>query len=64
VRNRVRRGGEGQLNFSTGNALRIEMTAQCATVEPLNADWAASYVGGKGLLFRYMSKYVPPRVGP
>ncbi len=40
------------------------MSAQTATVEPLNMDWAALYVGGKGLLFRYMWEYVPPRVDP
>ncbi len=52
------------MDFYTGEVLRIDMTAQCATVEPLNTDWAALYVGGKGLLFRYLWEYVPPGVDP
>ena len=27
-------------------------------------DWAERYIGGKGLLLRYMWEYVPPRVDP
>jgi aldehyde:ferredoxin oxidoreductase len=52
------------VDFYKGNVLRIDLSARAATVEPLNMDWAALYVGGKGLLFRYMWEYVPPRVDP
>jgi aldehyde:ferredoxin oxidoreductase len=44
--------------------LRIDLSAGAAEVEPLNMEWAERYIGGKGLLFRYMWEYVPPRVDP
>jgi aldehyde:ferredoxin oxidoreductase len=52
------------LDFYTGNVLRVDLTAMKAVVEPLNLDWAARYVGGKGLLIRYMWEHVPPQVDP
>jgi len=52
------------VDFYKGNVLRIDMSTKTATVEPLNMEWAALYVGGKGLLFRYMWEYVPPMVDP
>jgi len=52
------------VDFYKGNVLRIDLSAKTATVEPLNMDWAALYVGGKGLLFRYMWEYIPPKVDP
>ncbi len=35
-----------------------------ATVEPLNMDWAERYIGGKGLLLRYMWDNVPAGIDP
>ena len=44
--------------------MRVDLTSLTATVEPLNMDWAERYLGGKGLLLRYMWEYVPPGVDP
>ncbi len=52
------------MDFYKGNVLTIDMSAKTTKVEPLNMEWAALYVGGKGLLFRYMWEYVPPLVDP
>ena len=37
-----------------GNVLRIDLSAGTAEVEPLNMEWARLYVGGKGLMLRYL----------
>ena len=50
------------MDFYRGNVLRIDLSAQAATVEPLNMDWAERYIGGKGLLLRYLWAEVPPKV--
>jgi aldehyde:ferredoxin oxidoreductase len=52
------------LDFYTGNVLWIDLTAKTTKVEPLNREWAELYIGGKGLLLRYMWEYVPPKVDP
>lgn len=52
------------MDFYTGKVLRIDLTAGAVTVEPLNADWARLYIGGKGLLFRYLLKEVAPGLDP
>ena len=52
------------LDFYTGNVLWIDMSTKSTRVEPLNMEWAERYIGGKGLLFRYMWEYVPPKVDP
>jgi aldehyde:ferredoxin oxidoreductase len=52
------------LDFYKGNVLRVDLTAGTSAVEPLNMDWAEHYIGGKGLLLRYMWEYVPPRIDP
>jgi aldehyde:ferredoxin oxidoreductase len=52
------------LDFYTGNVLWIDLTAKSTRVEPLNMEWAERYIGGKGLLLRYMWEYVPPKVHP
>jgi aldehyde:ferredoxin oxidoreductase len=52
------------LDFYKGNVLRVDLTAGSATVEPLNMEWAERYIGGKGLLLRYMWEHVPPKVDP
>ena len=52
------------MDFYQGKVLRVDLSAGSATVEPLNMDWAQLYMGGKGLLFRYMWEYVPTGVDP
>ncbi len=52
------------MDFYTGKVLRVDLSTGSAAVEPLNVDWAARYMGGKGLLLRYMWEYVPPKVDP
>jgi aldehyde:ferredoxin oxidoreductase len=52
------------VDFYQGSVLRVDLTNETATVEPLNMEWAELYLGGKGLLFRHMWEYVPPGVDP
>ncbi|MCX6364120.1 MAG: aldehyde ferredoxin oxidoreductase family protein [Actinobacteria bacterium] len=46
--------------FYSGNVLRLDLTALRASVEPLNAEWARLFVGGKGLLLRYLFEELAP----
>jgi aldehyde:ferredoxin oxidoreductase len=48
------------VDFYTGRVLRLDMTALTATVEPLDEGWARLYVGGKGLLLRYLFAELAP----
>ena len=48
------------MDFYTGLVLRLDMTRLRATVEPLDMDWARLYLGGKGLLFRYLFEELAP----
>ncbi len=52
------------MDFYQGKVLRIDLGTGMSAVEPLNMEWAERYVGGKGLLLRYMWEYVPPKVDP
>ena len=52
------------MDFYTGAVLRIDLAVGTAAVEPLNMEWAERYIGGKGLLIRYMWENVPPQVDP
>ena len=55
------------MDFYQGKVLRIDLSAGTSVVEPLNMEWAEKYIGGKGLLLRYMWEEVPPKgrsVGP
>ena len=52
------------MDFYKGNVLRIDLSAGTSTVEPLNMEWAEQYIGGKGLLLRYLWDEVPPKVDP
>ena len=47
------------MDFYTGNVLRLDLTTLTATIEPLDAEWARLYVGGKGLLMRYLYEELP-----
>ena len=46
----------------TGTVLRINLTDRTITKEPLNADWAKEYVGGRGLGAKYLSEEMDPTV--
>lgn len=50
------------MDFYVGQALRVDLSAGTAVTEPLRMDWAERYMGGKGLLLRYMWEHVPPGV--
>ena len=52
------------MDFYQGKVLRIDLSAGTSAVEPLNMEWAEKYIGGKGLLLRYMWEEVPPKVDP
>ena len=47
------------MDFYAGQVLRIDLTHLQSTVEPLDAEWARLYVGGKGLLLRYLFAELP-----
>ena len=47
------------MDFYTGRVLRLDLTGLVATVEPLDMEWARLYVGGKGLLLRYLYDELP-----
>jgi aldehyde:ferredoxin oxidoreductase len=52
------------LDFYQGRVLRIDLSAGTSTVEPLNMEWAERYIGGKGLLLRYMWDDIPRGLDP
>ena len=52
------------MDFYQGKVLRLDLSAGTSTVEPLNMEWAERYIGGKGLLLRYMWDEVPRGVDP
>jgi aldehyde:ferredoxin oxidoreductase len=52
------------LDFYQGKVLRLDLTAGTSSAEPLNMEWAEKYIGGKGMLLRYLWDEVPPRVDP
>ncbi len=61
------RGGGGDwsiLAFYTGRILRIDLAELSATPESLEPDWARLYVGGKGLLLRYLFAELPSGCDP
>ncbi len=52
------------MDFYRGNVLRIDLSTKSTSVEPLNMEWARLYLGGKGLLFRYLFEEVRPGLDP
>ena len=48
------------MDFYAGNVLRLDLTALHASVERLDEEWARLFVGGKGLLLRYMFEELAP----
>ncbi|MCM0080554.1 aldehyde ferredoxin oxidoreductase family protein [Geomonas sp. Red32] len=47
-----------------GKLLRVNLTAKSCTTEPLNMEWAAAFVGGRGLASRYLVNEIDPAVDP
>ena len=52
------------MDFYKGKVLRIDLSAGTTAVEPLNMAWAEKYLGGKGLLLRYLWEEVEPKMDP
>jgi len=44
--------------------LRVNLTAGTCTEEPLNMDWANTYLGQRGLATKYLSEEIDPKVDP
>ena len=55
---------ERRVDFYQGKVLRVDLSTMTVSVEPLRMDWASLYVGGKGLLFRYLLHEVAPGLDP
>ena len=52
------------MDFYQGKVLRIDLSGGTSAVEPLNMEWARLYLGGKGLLLRYLWEEVAPGLDP
>ncbi len=50
--------------FYAGAVLTIDLSAGTTAVEPLDLEWAEQYIGGKGLLLRYLWDLVPAGIDP
>jgi aldehyde:ferredoxin oxidoreductase len=57
-------GRRGPQGFYTGKVLFLDLASREARTEPLNVEWAERYIGGKGLLLRYLWDVVPPGIDP
>jgi len=47
-----------------GKILRVDLTNEKITTEPLNRDWAKQFIGGKGLGARYLFEELKPGIDP
>ncbi len=47
-----------------GKILRVDLTAGTCKSEPLNMQWAQSYIGSRGLAAKYLTTEVDPKVDP
>jgi aldehyde:ferredoxin oxidoreductase len=52
------------VGFYAGAVLHLDLTAGTAEVRPLNMEWSEKYIGGKGLLLRYLWDLVPSGIDP
>ena len=52
------------MDFYRGSLLRVELARGLCRVESLRMDWARLYVGGKGLLLRYLFDELEPGLDP
>ena len=48
----------------TKKILRVNLTAGTCAAEPLNLEWAAQYLGQRGLATKYLCEEIDPRVDP
>ena len=48
----------------TGNILRVDLDAGTCAREPLNREWAAQYLGQRGLATKYLREEIDPAVDP
>ncbi len=48
----------------TKKVLRVDLTAGTVSEEPLNMEWAAEYIGQRGLATRYIVEETDPKVDP
>ncbi len=47
-----------------GKVLRVDLTAGTCADEPLNMEWAAKYLGQRGLATKYLMEEIDPKVDP
>jgi len=47
-----------------GQILRVDLSTHAVHYEPLNREWAADFIGGRGLGMRYLLEEVDPRCDP
>lgn len=47
-----------------GKILRVNLSAGTVKSEPLNMDWARSYLGSRGLGTKYLTSEIDPKVDP
>ena len=47
-----------------GRVLRVDLTAMTAKEEPLNMEWAESYLGQRGLASKYLYEEMDPKADP
>ena len=48
----------------TGKVLRVDLSNEKITTEPINREWTKSFIGGKGLGARYLFEELKPGVDP
>ena len=48
----------------TRKILRVNLTKGTCESEPLNMDWAADYLGQRGLATKYLVEEIDPKVDP
>ncbi|MEJ8835306.1 aldehyde ferredoxin oxidoreductase family protein [Ramlibacter sp. AN1133] len=48
----------------TGKILRVDLTRGTVKSEPLNMDWARTYVGSRGLATKYLVSEIDPKIDP
>ncbi len=47
-----------------GKVLRVDLSSGTCKTEALNAEWAKSYLGGRGLASKYLTEEISPDVDP
>ena len=47
-----------------GRILRVDLSAMTAKEEPLNKEWAESYLGQRGLASKYLFEEMDPKADP